>query len=286
MLGKGRITIDDIAKGVKYNEEPYCTNANFSVITPDIQSQQKFFTVNNYTHKYLAKEKRSPIVEYVTKRPRSNGCSRSYAAVPKETSALNKTTDPDPKPEVEMNFEKQVPSRHKSTPKANSVHNRSVSEDKQPASRKRSAAQMNKPLRRERKHLHIPKHYSITHPKELYQALDDAPTSPFIKANPFTGSKYYNMLTVLNMDKTKTLKDVLVKCQESESYTEKMIKLQNNKQLLKDQCLPPLPRSRMEPRVTRISVEKNVAKKIANEAHIRMTNGGFARTTYGGYYMH
>ena len=67
MFGKGRITLDDIATGINYNNTPYTYNDKFSIVTPDIQSQQRFFTINNYTHKYLTKEKRSPYVEYISK---------------------------------------------------------------------------------------------------------------------------------------------------------------------------------------------------------------------------
>ena len=49
------LTLDDVAKGITYNKTPYTTNDRFSVLVPDIQSQHKFFSVNNYTHKFINK---------------------------------------------------------------------------------------------------------------------------------------------------------------------------------------------------------------------------------------
>ena len=55
MIPKGVVTLDDFAVGIDYNKEPYTTNNRFSVITPDLSSQHKFFTVDNYTHRFLNK---------------------------------------------------------------------------------------------------------------------------------------------------------------------------------------------------------------------------------------
>eukprot|EP00826_Nyctotherus_ovalis_P052915 TRINITY_DN6794_c0_g1_i7.p1 TRINITY_DN6794_c0_g1~~TRINITY_DN6794_c0_g1_i7.p1 ORF type:complete len:236 (-),score=42.85 TRINITY_DN6794_c0_g1_i7:161-868(-) len=55
MIPQGVETLDDIAVGITYNKEPYTTNNRFSVVTPDLPSQHKFFTVDNYTHWYLKK---------------------------------------------------------------------------------------------------------------------------------------------------------------------------------------------------------------------------------------
>lgn len=55
MIPQGVETLDDFAVGINYNKEPYTTNNRFSVITPDLPSQHKFFTVDNYTHWYLKK---------------------------------------------------------------------------------------------------------------------------------------------------------------------------------------------------------------------------------------
>eukprot|EP00826_Nyctotherus_ovalis_P050260 TRINITY_DN6144_c0_g1_i3.p2 TRINITY_DN6144_c0_g1~~TRINITY_DN6144_c0_g1_i3.p2 ORF type:complete len:174 (+),score=36.33 TRINITY_DN6144_c0_g1_i3:156-677(+) len=54
---RGVETLDDIAVGITYNKDPYTTNERFSVVTPDLPSQHKFFTVNNYTHWYLEKKR-------------------------------------------------------------------------------------------------------------------------------------------------------------------------------------------------------------------------------------
>ena len=47
------VTLDDFVVGIDYNKEPYTQTERFAVITPDMPSQHKFFTVDNYTHRYL-----------------------------------------------------------------------------------------------------------------------------------------------------------------------------------------------------------------------------------------
>eukprot|EP00826_Nyctotherus_ovalis_P040076 TRINITY_DN3906_c0_g3_i1.p1 TRINITY_DN3906_c0_g3~~TRINITY_DN3906_c0_g3_i1.p1 ORF type:complete len:171 (-),score=41.65 TRINITY_DN3906_c0_g3_i1:53-565(-) len=58
MTTKPMETLDDIAVGITYNKEAYTANPRFSVITPDMPSQLKFLTVDNYTHRYINKQKR------------------------------------------------------------------------------------------------------------------------------------------------------------------------------------------------------------------------------------
>ena len=87
------------------------------------------------------------------------------------------------------------------------------------------------------------------------------------------------------MDHNRTLRDVIIKSSEAESSTARTIRQQFDRKFLASQGLPELPKFRAPLLIRQIKLLKNMSKKIPNEAHNRMTNGGFARTAYGGFYM-
>ena len=122
MKSKGRITLDDIAMGITYNNEPYTSNKKFSVIIPDIESQHKFFTIQNYTHKYLEKVKRSPFIEYLPKKRYVDDYSKT--TIPKKEVEVSPglLTAMQPGVKLETNVlpeikEKRSKSSHRSTHK-------------------------------------------------------------------------------------------------------------------------------------------------------------------------
>jgi len=283
MKGKGKITIDDIAVGVGYNEEPYSSNKRYSVITPDISSQQKFFTVDNYTHKYLAKEKRSPFVEYLPKKKLIDDYEKALLG-----PATYRGGEHEGLEEAEANAQcmtERVPVGNQA--QVDSVCNQGLEEVRNRSGRVKPGAIISgkRESLRTKKRIHIPKDYTVSNPTDLYVPSGQSDKALYTKTNPYTGSKYYNMLSVLNLDKNKTLRDVIKKSKESESATQEMLGLQKSREYLTSQGLPPVPKQRFDPVIIGTDVPKNPAKKIGNDVHGKMTNGGYARTSYGGYFM-
>lgn len=80
--------------------------------------------------------------------------------------------------------------------------------------------------------------------------------------------------------------EVLEKSDEARKTLMTALKQQRSRAFLASQLLPPVPKSRDEPRITSTAISKNVTKKFNNASHGKLTNGGFTRTSYGGYYMH
>eukprot|EP00826_Nyctotherus_ovalis_P008573 TRINITY_DN12223_c0_g1_i6.p3 TRINITY_DN12223_c0_g1~~TRINITY_DN12223_c0_g1_i6.p3 ORF type:complete len:126 (+),score=33.52 TRINITY_DN12223_c0_g1_i6:77-454(+) len=120
--------------------------------------------------------------------------------------------------------------------------------------------------------------------RDSYTPSDEPENVPYSRVNPYTGSRYYNMLSLLNLDKSKSLRDVLLKSREAESSTQEMLRLQGTRQFLVSQGLPPVPKRRLKLEVRGTQVLKNMSKKIPNDVHGRVTNNGYARTNYGGFF--
>jgi hypothetical protein len=273
--GKGNITLDDIAKGISYNNDPYLDGDKFAIVTPDPGSQKKFYGTQNYTHKYLEKEKRSPFVEYRTKIQPVEGYNtnqeearvqaqnpkvESYkTAQPESALAPAQTMQPAPtQPLVSKKEAKQVI----------------------PASRKNKQVFLPS-----KTYALLPKKVGIYHPKELYSPNKTSTQEMFSKTNPFQGYKYHNMLSALSLREDATLGDVLARSEETRRNLKTALCMQRNKAFLTSQMLPPVPKSRGEPLMVQTPLLKNVYKRIGNSAHSKVTNGGYMRTPYGGYYM-
>jgi len=291
MQGKGNIMIDDIAKGITYNKEPYTSNKKFSVITPDIPSQLKFFTVNNYTHKYLEKEKRSPFVEYTPKKTLIEAYEEALR--PSTSRIVGPSSFQNTERKVEsVALTERIPVKEQSKVKNTTLnadyvtnHMRSSSGAVKPGTSipGKRLLYNSQPFRRKRR-IHIPKNYAVYSPRELYTPTGESVNAPFYRSNPFVGTRYYNMLSLLNLDKTKTLRDVLMKSQEAESSTQRMLRLQKDEMYLTSQGLSPVPKKRLNLEIRGTQVLKNMSKKIFNDFHGRITNRGYARTNYGGYF--
>jgi len=258
--GKGRITIDDIAKGVSYNQEPFSQAKKFEVIVPDVPSQQKFFDVNNYTHKYLEKPKRTPFID-----SEDPYCIKSKK--PENPAA----TQPIPQPQESE--KKEEPMRPSSAKK-----------EEKPAAQKIERPKTG--TRRIRNRSGIPEKVGIYHPGELYNPQKADANDPYSKANPFAGSKYHNMLSALHLGGNSTLGDVLKNSDETMKKLRETLKSQNDRRFLKEKSLPPVPERRINPIVANTYVPGNVAKRATNISHGKLTNGGFSRTSYGGFYQH
>lgn len=250
-------TLDDFAVGINYNKEPYTSNNRFSVVVPDLESQHKFFTVDNYTHKYITNGRCDAKDQQEIPQPILPISHKEELATPVKVE----------KPIIDKEIVKQEVVR---TPirRAKSTE-------------KTSAMKATK----QKGFIKLPKKASIYSPGELYAAKNNKMNSSFVKANPYKGSRYYDMTSIFGLNKDNTLGDVLKKSQEAETSTQQILKMQQNKEFLTTHGLPPVPKERIGLKITHTSVCKNPSKKIGNETHIRMTNGGYSRTTYGGYFM-
>ena len=268
--GKGNITLDDIAKGISYNKDPYLSSDKFAVITPDAGSQKKFFGTENYTHKYLEKEKRSPFVEYRTKIIPLEGYNIKEEEVRTKTPKVEfkKMAEPAPVQVQTVNPSTQPLVPKIKEKKVNLVH-----------SKKKELINQSKTF------VILPKKIGIYHPKELYTPNRTSTKEMFSKTNPFRGNKYHNMLSALSLREDSTLGDVLAKSEETRRNIKTALSMQRNRAFLKTQLLPPVPQARGEPLIANITLLKNVYKRIGNSAHNKVTNRGYVRTPYGGYYM-
>lgn len=94
------------------------------------------------------------------------------------------------------------------------------------------------------------------------------------------------MLSTLRLGKGSSLGEVLAKSREVRAALSDTLKLQSDKHYLKSQQLPQVPMGRAEPRIVSPRMNKNVAKRAGNDAHVKLTNGGYTRTSYGGFFMH
>ena len=238
MLGKGRITLDDIAVGVTYNNEPYTSNNRFSVITPDVPSQQKFFTVENYTHKYLEKVKRSPFIEYlIKKKPIDNYMTCRPATSRTEDrpgllTAINKEVKLDTKTGTEIEPITEQKEEAECTMKPEPVVEGETKEilgkpkvEFQPHGKPGTNTQKRRIIKA-KTFARIPKEYGIYHPGQLYVPNGESIDAPFYKTNPYFGTRYYNASSVLGMDHNRTLRDVIIKSSEAESSTARTIRQQ------------------------------------------------------------
>eukprot|EP00826_Nyctotherus_ovalis_P033719 TRINITY_DN2745_c0_g5_i1.p1 TRINITY_DN2745_c0_g5~~TRINITY_DN2745_c0_g5_i1.p1 ORF type:complete len:255 (-),score=41.38 TRINITY_DN2745_c0_g5_i1:150-914(-) len=251
-------TLDDFAVGINYNKEPYTSNNRFSVVVPDMQSQHKFFTVDNYTHKYitkgrydLPKEESNDIVQTVV--------TKDKPVIPARDSGLVRESV---KPKIEQEAIVKTPPR-----KSKSLEKTSAIKTSQPKTKT---------------FIRLPKKVSVYNPGELYAAKNDNLNTKFAKTNPYKGTRYYNMVSVFGLNKDNTLGDVVRRSQEAKTSTQSILRMQQDKEFLMSQCLPPVPKGRVELRVTNTPVINNPSKKIGNEIHISPT---YSRTTYGGYFM-
>jgi len=126
----------------------------------------------------------------------------------------------------------------------------------------------------------------VYHPKELYSPQRTRQEDAYLKSNPYRGAKYHDMLSTLSMERTSSLGDVLQKSKAVRCRLEATLRQQKDRNYLKKQRLPQVPKGRGEPVITNAAVDKNVAKRAGNDAHSKITNGGYTRTTYGGFFMH
>ena len=250
-------TLDDFAVGINYNKEPYTSNNKFSVVVPDLKSQHKFLTVDNYTHKYITQGRYDKMKEQDMPQKEEHTIPAKEDAVEPIQEAI--------KPDIVKTPKKRGKSIEKTLPIK-------VSPMKTSQYKIKTFAK-------------LPKKISVYNSRELYVAKSDKLSSSFIKANPYKGTRYYDMTSVFGLNKDNTLGDVLRKSQEVEASTQTILKMQQSKQFLASQCLPPIPKERARLTIVNTLVCKNPYKKISNETHIKMTNGGYSRTTYGGYFM-
>jgi hypothetical protein len=281
--GKGAITLDDIAKGVTYNPTPYQKGDKFEVVTPDVTSQQRFYTINNYTHKYLEKEKRSPFVEYRQKIVPTEGIDYKTILQRKqerEQAQLHPQAPPaaPDQPKVSVNVDIYHP--------ATSTLVTNPTAKPNPISRPSPGIAESQRSQTAKSHKRISLKADIYHPKELYSPQGVEEDAAFKQANPFGATKYHDMLSTLNMDRTASIADVIKKSQEVAQTLRTTLKQQSNKAFLQSRKLPEVPRTRGEPRVMPTIYVHNVAKRAENTAHNKVTNGGYSRPRYGGFYMH
>lgn len=265
---KGYITIDDFATGITYNNEPYQSNDRFAILTPDSKSQQSFYKVGNYTHRYLGKDKRSPFVFYKEKIIPMEGFDMALLNHENPKQAVNQENIKPRQPIKQEDVVTEKQSTVKSLPISKS--NKQILQNQI----KYEPIKKSKP----------PKKYGIYHPKELYLSSDIHLENTY--TSPFGDSRYNNMIATLNLKKTSTLGEVLKKSEEAKRNVLCSLKLQKNKLYLKSQLLPPVPKSRGAPAIVTAQILKNPTKRSTNPAHNKLTNGGFTRTTYGGLFMH
>ncbi len=258
--GKGNITLDDIARGITYKDEPFNKANRFVVLTPDAESQQKFFYVNNYTHKYLTKEKRSLYVEYRDTRP---PIPANLLPPPKPVESVA------PKPAKEET-KKPVPQPPTvaASPQKKAAVKVAVAKAAARHSRGKSARR------------------GIYHPGELYSPQRCGADDPYGLANPYSDTKYNDMRSTLGVKGGATLRDVLRKSEEVRNSLAQTLKTQGDRKALRNMSLPPMPKERQRLVIADTQVCKNGAKRASNGAHCELTNGGYTRTSYGGFYMH
>jgi len=127
---------------------------------------------------------------------------------------------------------------------------------------------------------------AVYHPKELYSPKQEKTDLEFRKTNPFNGTKYYNVLATLSMGRRSSVEQVLEKSKEAYSSLVQTLRMQNDPDFLKTQSLPKLPKDRRVPLVIKAPIDKNVAKRAGNDTHSKITNGGYSRTSYGGFFQH
>ncbi len=293
MTGKGNITLDDIAKGITYSNAAYLSTDRFAVLTPDVKSQRRFFDVENYTHKYLEKIKRTPFIEYRVKTmPLESYGFRKHNEMPEETPLKAGLQSPlPPTMQTPQPVHQEVQFRNPVAP-VSPLPNQSPAAELRAASltarpdRSRPQTQGGKKMHLCKTMSQLPWKVGIYHPKELYTPTQLSAKEVFARTNPFNGTCYNNMLSALSMRGSQTLGEVLQKSEEARKRLSTSLRQQRTQTFLLSQRLPPVPKSRGEPRIACIQVNKNVAKKIANVAHNKLTNGGYSRASYGGYFMH
>ena len=262
--GKGRITLEDVAKGIQYNQEAYHTAAKFQVFTPDLKSQEKFFGTNNYTHKYLVKEKRSPFVDY-------EGKNVSHSMVSKDIPSTTNEAPPKPQPQEPPKKEQNVsanPNPHAHHQKT--ALNSPVKSVSKPAQSLRPGTAKN----------------FVMHPRELYAPHQASVEDSYGLANPFSVSKYYDMKAALRLPGNPTLGEVLKKSEEARKKLSTTLGKQRDREHLRMLSLPPVPSSRAALVISNIATSQDSGKRAVNVAHRKITNGGYTRASYGGFYMH
>ena len=126
----------------------------------------------------------------------------------------------------------------------------------------------------------------IYHPKELYSPKQGQEHDEFRRADPYNGSKYYNVLSTLNLGRKSSVGEVIQRSKDASYSLKATLRQQQDPHFLKTQLLPRVPVSRGAPVVAKAHIDKNVAKRAGNDAHSKITNGGYCRTTYGGFFMH
>ena len=281
-MGKGNLALDDVSKGVSYNKDQYPANDKFAVLTPTNEGQKRFFEINNYAHKNLDKEKQSPFVEHREKVPFLEGydCNK-----PPSASASQRPESKD-RVHVPRKSNLVLPESNHLEQAVNSI-NPPVMPLTARNQEKRASLSRNDtcPGQNRQSRTLVPKPY-IKHLRGLYSPTRTALRDLFSETNPFQRSKYYNLLPVVHLAGDRTLDEVLKKSTETRLNLLATLRMQKNKNYLAKQLLPPVPRSRAELIIANASVNKNVAKRAANMAHSKVTNGGYSRTNYGGYYMH
>jgi hypothetical protein len=109
---------------------------------------------------------------------------------------------------------------------------------------------------------------------------------PQPQSKPFEGRHFDNIMTALNLDRKTTLHDALQKSFDESRRLHAAINLQLNRDYLSKLKLPPIPSPRGRLVVTNTPNNITVSKIVANTSHHVVTNGGYSRTNFGGFYIH
>ncbi len=123
-------------------------------------------------------------------------------------------------------------------------------------------------------------------PKELYSPQCTKSNGAFREADPYRGSRYNDVLSTLKMGRGSSLGEVLRRSVEVRQTLATTLRQQRDGEYLKRQFLPRVPARRAGPMIVQTTICKNVAKRSENAAHSEVTNGGYTRTSYGGFFMH
>ena len=87
---------------------------------------------------------------------------------------------------------------------------------------------------------------------------------------------------------SETLKSKAELKKMSQSIRQKldtMIKQQSNSTILKERCLPVIPKQYPGPVINGLDMGKNLPI-CTNDAHIKATNNGYSRNSMGGFFAH
>eukprot|EP00831_Metopus_contortus_P071058 TRINITY_DN64980_c0_g1_i1.p1 TRINITY_DN64980_c0_g1~~TRINITY_DN64980_c0_g1_i1.p1 ORF type:complete len:153 (-),score=9.23 TRINITY_DN64980_c0_g1_i1:134-592(-) len=128
--------------------------------------------------------------------------------------------------------------------------------------------------------------YNTSHQKELYNSSKVQFDRECSQQDSSTGTKLNGMFSNVRLRSNNTLGEAQDHTDALRTGLKTSLLAKRNLVYLSQRYLPPVPKTRSGMRIIISGLSKKVTKKVGKDTHFTLTNGGYSRTSYGGFYLH